>query len=55
MPQQFAGIDITDFIWARQRARRTVVFWVLAVLILTGLVAAGAWTLGTNLDGLLGN
>lgn len=53
-PPQFAGIDITEFIWARQRARRRVVFWVLAVLILTGLVAAGAWTLGTNLDGLLG-
>jgi serine/threonine-protein kinase len=30
-----------------------VVFWVLAVLILTGLVAAGAWTLGTNLQSLI--
>lgn len=53
-PRQFAGIDINDFAWARQRARRAVVFWVLAVLILTGLVAAGAWTLGTNLPGLIG-
>jgi serine/threonine-protein kinase len=52
-PRQFAGIDIDEFVWARQRARRAVVFWVLAVLILTGLVAAGAWTLGTNLQGLL--
>lgn len=53
-PQQFAGIDISEFIWARQRARRTVLIWVLTVLILTCLVAAGAWTLGTNLDGLIG-
>ncbi|HTY27624.1 MAG TPA: protein kinase [Mycobacterium sp.] len=53
-PRQFAGIDISDFVWARQRARRAMVFWVLAVLILTGLVAAGAWTLGTNLPGLIG-
>jgi serine/threonine protein kinase, bacterial len=52
-PKQFAGIDINDFVWARQRARRAVVCWVLAVLILTGLVAAGAWTLGTNLQGLI--
>ncbi|WP_243073328.1 protein kinase domain-containing protein [Candidatus Mycolicibacterium alkanivorans] len=54
VPRQFAGIDINDFAWARQRARRAVVSWVLAVLILTGLVAAGAWTLGTNLQGLIG-
>ena len=53
-PRQFAGIDINDFVWARQRARRAVAFWVLAVLILTGLLAAGAWTLGTNLQGLIG-
>ena len=53
--KQFAGIDIEDFAWARQRARRAMVFWVLAVLILTGLVAAGAWAVGTNLDGLIGH
>lgn len=53
-PQQFAGIDIDEFAWARQRSRRTVVFWTLAVLVLTGLVAAGAWSLGTNLEGLIG-
>ncbi|HTY28124.1 MAG TPA: protein kinase [Mycobacterium sp.] len=52
--KQFAGIDISDFVYARQRARRAVAFWVLAVLILTGLVAAGAWTLGTNLPGVIG-
>ena len=52
--RQFAGIDIDDFGYARQRARRVTVFWVLAVLVLTGLVAAAAWSAGTNLDGLLG-
>ena len=55
VPQpQFAGIDIGEFIWARQRARRAVVFWVLAVLVLTGLVAAAAWTAGTHLPVLIG-
>ena len=53
-PAQFAGIDIEEFSWARQRARRAVVFWTLAVMVLTGLVAAGAWTVGLNLNGLLG-
>ena len=52
--RQFAGIDIEDFAWARQRARRAMVFWVLTVLILTSLVATAAWTVGTNLDGLIG-
>jgi serine/threonine-protein kinase len=27
--------------------------WVLMILTFTGLVAAGAWTLGSNLPGLL--
>ena len=54
-PPQFAGIDIEEFAWARQRARRAVVFWTLAVMVLTGLVAAGAWTVGLNLNGLLGH
>ncbi|MGY4708994.1 protein kinase domain-containing protein [Mycolicibacterium sp. CBM1] len=54
-PTQFAGIDITDFAWEQQRARRALMFWMLIVLILTGLVAAGAWALGTNLQGLIGN
>ncbi len=54
MASHFAGIDITDFILERQRARRALTFWVLIVLILTGLVAAGAWTLGTNLQALIG-
>jgi len=51
--RQFAGIDMNEFIWARQRARRALAFWVLVVLVLTGVVAAAAWTLGTNLQGLI--
>ena len=52
--RQFAGIDIDDFIWSRQRSRRILTFWVLTVFVLTGLVALAGWTLGINLDGLLG-
>jgi serine/threonine-protein kinase len=51
--RQFAGIDLDDFYWARQRAKRAVVFWVLAVLTFTGLVAAAAWTLGSNITALI--
>ena len=53
-PRQFAGIAIDEFGWARQRSRRLLAFWVLTVLVLTGGVAIAGWTLGTNLDGLLG-
>jgi serine/threonine-protein kinase len=53
-PRQFAGIDIDEFIWSRQRSRRVLTFWVLTVFVLTGLVALAGWTLGTNLNGLLG-
>jgi serine/threonine-protein kinase len=42
-----------EFEWARQRARRAQLFWVIAVLTLTGLVAVGAWSLGSHLNGLL--
>ena len=52
-PDRFAGIEIDEFEWARQRARRATLFWVIAVLTLAGLVAVGAWTLGSNLDGLI--
>ena len=48
----FAGVEMTEFEWARQRNKRALLFWVLAVLILTAAVAAGAWTLGSNLGGL---
>ncbi len=53
-PWEFAGIDIEEFHFARQRSRRAAVFWALAVLVLNGLVAAAAWSLGTNYQGLLG-
>jgi serine/threonine-protein kinase len=51
-PDQFAGIELDEFEWARQRGKRMTVIWLLVVLILTGLVAAAAWTVGSNLDGL---
>ena len=50
---RFAGIELSEFQWERQRARRAVLFWVVAVLTLAGLCAAGAWTLGSNLQNLL--
>ncbi|MCV6983375.1 serine/threonine protein kinase [Mycolicibacterium pulveris] len=50
---QFAGIDLDEFYWARQRAKRAGWFWLLTVLTLTGLTAAAAWTLGTNISVLL--
>jgi serine/threonine-protein kinase len=49
---QFAGIDLDEFYWDRQRARRAQLFWVIAVLTLTGLIAAAAWTLGGNIANL---
>src|SRR5262249_28053577 len=49
---QFAGIELSEFSWARQRAKRVLAFWVIAVLTLTGLVAAAAWTLGSNVGAL---
>jgi serine/threonine-protein kinase len=52
-PSQFAGIELDEFEWARQRSKRVQLFWVVALLTLTGLIAAGAWTLGSNLPGLL--
>ncbi|MEZ0359996.1 protein kinase [Mycobacterium sp. SA01] len=54
LASQFAGIDIGEFIWERQRARRALMFWTLIVLLLTGGMAAAGWTLGTNLQGLIG-
>jgi serine/threonine-protein kinase len=50
---QFAGIEMSEFYWARQRAKRALAFWVIAILTLTGLVAAAAWTLGSNIGALL--
>ncbi|MDP9167734.1 MAG: protein kinase [Actinomycetota bacterium] len=51
-PTQFAGIDIDELEWARQRGRRITMFWLVGILTLTALIAAGAWTLGSNLPGL---
>jgi serine/threonine-protein kinase len=50
---QFAGIDMTEFYLARQRAKRAVVVWLALVLILTGAVAAAAWSVGTNIGALI--
>jgi serine/threonine-protein kinase len=50
---QFAGVDLDEFYWARQRAKRTLLFWVVAVLTLTGLIAAAAWTVGGNIGHLI--
>ncbi len=48
----FGGIEMSEFIWARQHAQRMVVVWVAIVLAVTGLVAAVAWTIGSNVSGL---
>ncbi|MCF6389154.1 protein kinase [Mycobacterium sp. MBM] len=50
---QFAGIDLEQFHWARQRSKRVLAAWVITVLVLAGLLAAGAWTLGNNLSNLI--
>jgi serine/threonine-protein kinase len=50
---QFAGIEISEFVWARQHARRMLLCWVAAVLIITGLAAVAGWTIGSNLSGLV--
>jgi serine/threonine protein kinase, bacterial len=50
---QFAGIDFDEFYWAQQRAKRALLFWVVAVLTVTGLIAAAAWTLGGNIGTLI--
>jgi serine/threonine protein kinase, bacterial len=50
---QFAGIDMIEFALERQHARRMVLIWVAIVLSITGMVAAAAWTVGSNVSGLL--
>lgn len=50
---EFAGIPISEFVWARQHNRRMVLVWVALILAITGLVATAAWTVGSNLNGLL--
>jgi serine/threonine-protein kinase len=50
---RFAGIEIDEFEWARQRAKRATLLWVVTILTLAGLIAVGAWTVGSNLSSLL--
>ena len=50
---EFAGIAMSEFVWARERSRRMVMIWVAVVVALTGLVATAAWTIGSHLSGLL--
>jgi serine/threonine protein kinase, bacterial len=50
---QFAGIEMVEFALERQRARRMVLIWVAIVLSITGMVATAAWTVGSNVSGLL--
>lgn len=50
---QFAGMEMSEFYWARQRAKRVLLFWVIAIVTLTGLVAAAAWTVGSNIATLI--
>jgi serine/threonine-protein kinase len=49
---RFAGVEMTEFVLARQHARRMALIWVTVVLTLTGLVATAAWDIGSHLDGL---
>ncbi len=51
--RRFAGIEMSQFVLARQHARRMVLIWLAVVLAVTGLVAAAAWTAGNNLSSLL--
>jgi serine/threonine-protein kinase len=50
--RQFAGIEMAEFYWARQRSRRALLFWLIVILSITGLAAAAAWNLGTNIGTL---
>lgn len=50
---QFAGIEMSEFVLARQHAQRMVLIWIAVVLAVTGMAAAAAWTVGSNLTGLL--
>lgn len=50
---QFAGIDLVEFAFERQHARRMMLIWIAVVLSITGMVAAAAWTVGSNIGGLL--
>jgi serine/threonine-protein kinase len=51
--RQFAGIDLIEFAFERDRARRMMLVWIAVVLSITGMAAAAAWTVGSNMAGLL--
>jgi serine/threonine-protein kinase len=51
--KQFAGIDLIEFAFERERARRMMLIWIAIVLSITGMAAAAAWTVGSNISGLL--
>jgi serine/threonine-protein kinase len=51
--RQFAGIDLVEFAFERERARRMMLIWIAIVLSITGMAAAAAWTVGSNVAGLL--
>lgn len=51
--KQFAGIDLVEFAVERERARRMMLIWIAVVLSITGMAAAAAWTVGSNISGLL--
>lgn len=51
--RQFAGIDLIEFALERQHARRMMLIWLAIVLSITGMFAAAAWTVGSNISGLL--
>jgi serine/threonine-protein kinase len=50
---QFAGIDLIEFAFERQHARRMMLIWIAVVLSIAGMAAAAAWTVGSNVSGLL--
>jgi serine/threonine protein kinase, bacterial len=50
---QFGGIALSELVGAREHGRRMVLIWVAIVVAITGLVATAAWTIGSNLSGLL--
>ena len=42
-----------EFALERQHARRMMLIWIAIVLSITGMAAAAAWTVGSNVSGLL--
>jgi serine/threonine protein kinase, bacterial len=53
VPGRFAGIELAEFGYQRQRAKRALLLWMAVVLIVTALVAAAAWALGSHIADLI--